>query len=157
MNPDPRWLEILKALGPKTFALTAAFSTTLGGVLLLLSVSAQAQAAELSVPKYRFDNEPIMGPKIVVVAEVKNSDSQRLEGWACLRLYDKDGFEIKSALSPEVNVGAGAADSVTITSYIRDGLIQQVKTSKLYIARYGCAEAPSAAVSNVRVAHFVSR
>ncbi len=127
----------------------------LGIGFFLFSVSAHTQT--LSVPSYRFDSEPVMGPKVMVVAKVQNTGSGRLAGWACLRLYDKDGFEIKSALSQEVNIAPGDVESVTVTSYMNDNLVHQVRESRLYVAKYGCADAPSAALTNVRIARFVSK
>lgn len=87
--------------------------------------------------------------QIDFAGKVSNNVSARLKARICVRLYDANRFEIEKGSGVEVNLGLGQSDVSTGNIRIEPRLWPQVVSIKAYAARYGCADSPSEALSQV--------
>jgi hypothetical protein len=105
--------------------------------------------AEISELKFRYDDR-----RISFVAKVKNTSPDILKGKSCMRFYDKDGFEINKLHGDVINIESKGEDAINGSGFVKDDLIDQIKTIKLYVARFGCADSPAEAISAVLNTNF---
>ncbi len=111
--------------------------------------TAKAKAGEVTDARFRYD-----GRVISYVAKAKNPSSSRLKAMSCIRFYDKDGFEIEHSSGGEVNLEPGGEDSITGKVFIKSDVVSQIVNSKLYLARFGCADSPAEAIGEVLTTKF---
>lgn len=113
------------------------------------SKTAESKSVEISDLKFRYIDQ-----RILFIAKVQNSSSKILNGKPCMRLYDKDGFEINKLRGDTVNIESKGSDAINGSGYIESTSIHQIKTIKLYIARFGCVDSPTEAISAVLNTNF---
>ncbi len=111
--------------------------------------TAESKSVEISELKFKYIDQ-----RILFIAKVKNSSAKILNGKPCMRLYDKDGFEIDKLYGDTVNIESNGLAEINGSGYINSNSIDQIKTIKLYIARFGCADSPVEAISAVLNTNF---
>ena len=104
-------------------------------------------SVQVSNPKIRYD-----GTAYSFVVDVKNTSATRIKGGICVRLYDKDNFEIENGFGGEVNFPANASESSAGNNlYVTPKVASEVRMAKFYFAKYRCSDSEGEAISNVVV------
>lgn len=87
--------------------------------------------------------------QIDFVGRISNKANMRVKAKLCVRLYDANGFEIEKGSGGEVNLGLGQSDASNGNVKIESRLWSQVTSIKAYAAKFGCADSPGEALSQI--------
>ena len=114
------------------------------------AANAREAKADLVDFKYRADQqEDFARKRIRIVGSIINKSATEFEAAICLRLYDADGFEVHHGQTPYVKLSTGQSDTATATTYLTPKEWAEVVSLKAYVARHGCVNSPSQALSPV--------
>src|SRR5207247_1434555 len=78
-----------------------------------------------------------------------NQAGERAKARLCVRLYDADGAEVENGGGETANLAPAKSDTVTFDGFVCIKDWSQTATLKAYLARFGCTDSVSEAVSNV--------
>jgi|GEM_PF-1818912 len=102
-------------------------------LLLSLSCISLAQEAEVSNAKIKRLEESYGWVDFAYRADVKNNTDVKKEIWVKVRIFDSDGFELKSFLTDKV-VGGGQSKVYTQTLSVRSAMWGKIKNYTVEIS-----------------------
>ena len=118
-------------------------------IVLITAISCgkqNGQKIEISSIKMKYD-----GSTLNISSNVKNLSSEEIKGGLCIRLYDKDNFELDKFSSDDIKLGASNSEDNTGKGYVKDSNFDNSTLVKIYFGKYKCADSVSETLSNVTV------